>query len=264
MSPSDLLTTFEAFLSEAHRLKAQHATSNFEILIGVESEHIHKADLETFRSLTDSRSGEIDFVVGSIHHVKGYPIDFSRPLFEKCLKSFITRGGEEIKEEDELTEQEWEVAFGKMLEEYFLAQREMLECLKPAVVAHFNLPFLFSPHRKLSVYLRAYELAKSNIEYATSYGALIELNSAGLRKGLGFAYPGEEVVRLVEELKGRWCLSDDAHSVPQVATNYGRLKEWCRGIGVNTVWRLTQGEYRVKAVEVEKIWEDDFWVNDES
>lgn len=234
----------------------------------METENIYDEDLEKLKSLLREHKVEVDFIVGSVHHVKDWPIDFSQDLFEQCIRSFVQ--GEvvsDLEEEKSLNEVEYRAGLGRLLEEYFHAQRRMMEQLRPKVIAHFSLPLLFARATPshgfptLASFPEALALARSNIEYAISYGALIELNSAALRKGLSFAWPGKDVVDIVLELEGNFCLSDDAHSIEQIATNYAKMREWAMEVGIpgERVHRLTKKDGKAVAECVGNIWEDPFW-----
>jgi histidinol-phosphatase (PHP family) len=282
MKPEDLQEQFDAFLVEAHRLRDLH---RMEILVGVESEHIYDEDLDLLKGLVERNQDRIEFVVGSVHHVNGYPIDFTRRKFNECLWSYAVGGNAGPMPPDEdgvekglreygISQEDYYTGLEKLLEEYFHAQRRMLEALKPAVIGHFLLPFLFAQPHSLDTssptnltihqFPKAETLAYSNIEYIVSYGGLIELSSAALRKGFSFPWPGEEVVEMVVKAGGKFCLSDDAHKVGQVAAKYRDLKDWAKehGIRSDQVARLTKrknGKLEVVVDENADIWEDDFW-----
>ena len=43
---------------------------------------------------------------------------------------------------------------------------------------------------------------------------------------------------------GRICLSDDSHGVAQVGLNYGRMKTYLEGMGVDEIWYLVGEEQK--------------------
>ncbi|KAG8806388.1 histidinolphosphatase [Serendipita sp. 399] len=240
VKPSDLLVTFEAFLDEAQRLKRSYAESGnrMEVLVGMETEHIYEEDLTPLKRLVDQHRGRIDFLVGSVHHAGGHPIDFSKERFEEALRWYESTLDEATRaKEGEGVES---TALSNLLEAYFRAQRRMMEALHPEVIGHFALPLLFTPSTRLESHPTAYVLARGNIRYAIAYGALFELSSAPFRKGWEEGWPGTETLRMIVEEGGRFCLSDDAHKAEQVGLNYHRLKEWIVSVGVTRemVWRL--------------------------
>jgi len=238
-----------------------------EILVGVETEHIYLEDLELLKGVIDEhrKAGKLDFVVGSVHHADGHPIDFSKETFEIALQSYEARvkassraSGEEGWNEEKLRH----AAISMLLESYFLAQRRMMEALHPEVIGHFSLPLLFTPSTLISSHPKAHSLSLDNIRYAVSYGALFEISSATFRKGLEYAWPGDEVMRMVQNEGGLWCLSDDAHNTGQIGLNYGRLKEWAQTLGieegsVRALRRFQDGT--LERCPCEGLWQDKFW-----
>ena len=110
--------------------------------------------------------------MGSVHHTHTIPIDFDCAMYEQARDK---AGGT-----DE-----------RLFEDYFDSQYEMLQELQPPVVGHFDLIRLLSDHRDADFQGMpgVWDRIKRNLEYVASYGALLELNSSGLRKGLAEPYP---------------------------------------------------------------------------
>lgn len=248
---------FDAFLDEATLLKNSYA-SRIELLVGVETEHIFDGDLDLLKAILERNKERIDFLVGSVHHVDGYPIDFSLETFEEALTALrpgLSTSGTgnldpEVARNDSIT---------ALFVSYFKAQRRLLEDFQPALVAHFDLPRLFISSTQLSSHPEAYSLALENIKYAVSYGALFELSAAPFRKGWETGYPGNEVVRMIQGEGGRFALSDDSHGPERVGLNFSRLKLWAQGLGINGVWKLERRGEKIEAVEVNDVWNDEFW-----
>ncbi len=67
MVPKDTVDTFAAFLKEAIRLKTKYA-HQIQLVIGFETEWIHSGTPDEIQTLLNHHS-EIDYVVGSVHHV---------------------------------------------------------------------------------------------------------------------------------------------------------------------------------------------------
>lgn len=122
---------------------------------------------------------KFDFFVGSVHHVNTIPIDFDKAMYTKALFSVSPDGNEAL-----------------LFEAYLDAQFEMLTQLQPAVVGHFDLIRLMAedPAKELGGYEGAvWEKVQRNLEFVKSYGGLLELSSASLRKGWDTPYPGRDV-----------------------------------------------------------------------
>ena len=113
---------------------------------------------------------DLDYLVGSVHHVDGIPIDFSKDLYNKALSTK-------------------ENSFEELAISYFDHQYKIMTDLEPKVIGHFDLIRMYKPEEVTSS--RVIEYIERNIKYAISYGALFEINSRALKKGLPFPYPFE-------------------------------------------------------------------------
>jgi len=193
-------------------------------LIGFESEYIRPSTLQLVQGILDKYA--FDFFVGSVHHVHTVPIDFDRAMYEKAREA---AGGT-----DE-----------RLFEDYFDSQLEMLQALRPPVVGHFDLIRLLSDYRDADFKEMpgVWHKIQRNLEFVASYNGRLELNSAGLRKGLTEPYPCLPIcqvchtaqsdrcyVRVIDytpqmflRLGGAFVMSDDSHGIDQIGTNYRRL-----------------------------------------
>lgn len=120
-----------------------------------------------------------DFFIGSVHHVHEIPIDFDKALY---LQARAVAGGT-----DE-----------RLFEDYFDAQWEMLNALKPAVVGHFDLVRLLSddPDVEFRSMEGVWERVRRNLECIVEQGGLLEINSSALRKGLKEPYPSRSICQV--------------------------------------------------------------------
>src|SRR5882762_909275 len=86
LAVEDLTRQCEGFLDKAHSLRSNYS-SKIRLLIGLETEYISSLDLERLSDLLQQNTGRIDYLVGSIHHVNGLPIDFDFETFKRCMDS---------------------------------------------------------------------------------------------------------------------------------------------------------------------------------
>ena len=216
-----LVKLFDDYYAEALRLRDVYS-NQIQILIAFESEWIRPSSLDIIRRILDKYT--FDFFMGSIHHVPTIPIDFDRTLYEQARDK---AGGT-----DE-----------KLFEDYFDEQFGMLQALRPPVVGHFDLIRLLSDHKDTAFegMDKAWSKMKRNLEFIASYGGLLELNSAGLRKGLSEPYPCLPVTRMFLGMGGGFVLSDDSHGIEQIGTNYPRLLEYVQRAGVETIHFAARG-----------------------
>ncbi|KAI0640508.1 polymerase/histidinol phosphatase-like protein [Trametes meyenii] len=224
--PVDALKAqFEAFLVEAHRLKNEYA-QQITIIVGLETEHITDIDMDALDTVLRTLGNHVEYIVGSVHHVNGFPIDFDHETFTKALKSFSKTSS------DDHTSME---AF---LCSYFDAQYALMRRFYPEVISHFDLCRLYNPSLRFSDYPAALERLQRNVHFAVEYGALFELNAAAFRKGWDSAYPGEDVTQIILQAGGRFALSDDSHGPLAVGLNYHRLWLYARQVGISELWAL--------------------------
>ncbi|OCH90809.1 histidinol phosphate phosphatase H [Obba rivulosa] len=256
ISQEDLAFQFDQFLTEAHRLKVLCA-DQITLLVGLETEYITQVDLDNLQVLLERYGDRIEYLVGSVHHANTVPIDFDAVTFQRALQSFTN----EKNAADPPTSQ-----MEDLLCSYFDAQYELLQRFHPEVIGHIDLCRLYNPSLRFADWPRAHEKLTRNIRYATSYGALFEVNAAALRKGWDAAYPGEDVARMIMEAGGRFTLSDDSHGPQAVGLNYAHMAAYLRRIGVDELWVLERsevvnpgGRHTLPRKIGGKWWEHPFW-----
>ena len=196
-------------------------------MIGFEGEWIRPSYKDLICELASNQN--IDYFIGSVHHVHEIPIDYDRALYVKARN--VAGGADE-----------------RLFEDYFDSQYDMLKALKPKVVGHFDLIRLFSDHpdRDLREMNGVWEKAVRNLKLILEQGALMEINSSGLRKGLKEPYPGRSVCEEYLRMGGKLTLSDDSHGIAQVGTNFERAFAYLESLGVKELFLLESGGVKVR------------------
>ena len=122
---------------------------------------------------------QLAFLVGSVHHVHSIPIDYSAELFGIALRA----SGDSIE---------------KLYGDYFDSQYAMLLALRPKIVGHFDLIRLKSksPNESFKHHPIVWHKIERNLDYVVTYGGLLEINTAGWRKGLEEPFPKHEVCQV--------------------------------------------------------------------
>lgn len=164
-----LFRLFDDYYHEALRLREKYA-DKITILIGMEVDWISPLSQPFIQRLLTKYP--LDLFIGSVHHVRSVPIDYSADMFQEAIRE--CKGSEE-----------------KLFEDYFDLQYEMFRALKPPIVGHFDLIRLksLSPNESVRRYSGAWGKAIRNISFVIEYGGVFEINSAALRKGLSEPYP---------------------------------------------------------------------------
>lgn len=158
--------------------------SKITLLVGLETEFITIADLEHLQKLLTKHENQIEYLVGSVHHVNSIPIDFDLPTFEESLRSMSCG---EISANNTME---------MFLSAYFDAQYELLSRFQPEIIGHFDLCRLYRPGLQFRDFPSVWQKLERNIQFAIQYGALFEINAAAFRKGWQSAYPAEDVVEV--------------------------------------------------------------------
>ncbi|KAF8601611.1 histidinol phosphate phosphatase H [Ceratobasidium sp. AG-I] len=232
VSLGDLSDTFDRFVDEAHRLKSAYA-DKITLLVGLETDYITSIDLDQLEKLLERHSGRIEYVVGSVHHCNGIPIDFDKPTFERAVASFAGSPTDTLINTQ--TPTSYQVSY---LNAYFDAQLQLMERIRPEVIGHFDLCRLYTPSLSLQ---DVWSRVERNVRYAIDYGAVFELNAAAFRKGWDSAYPGRDVVMLIQSLGGTFVLSDDSHGPAAVGLNYDRLEKYASELDISRMAYLARG-----------------------
>ncbi|KIV84358.1 hypothetical protein PV11_00142 [Exophiala sideris] len=210
-----------SYFAEASRLREKYS-QQIELPIGFEGEWIRpeSADLVQ-RSIA---THQYDFFIGSVHHVHTVPIDYDTEMYQQARQN--SGGSDE-----------------KLFEDYFDAQLAMLKALKPPVVGHLDLIRLKSdnPNGSFKAMPEVWQRILRNLDYISSYGGILEINTAGLRKGMNEPYPKLEICQAALKRKLQFCLSDDSHGVDHVATNYDRLLPFLDEAGITSLTYIRRG-----------------------
>ena len=186
MTPADLQTLFRQFHTEARRLQKQ-ATAATTLLVGLETEWIRPESKNHIEKVLANHA--FDLIVGSVHHVHGVPIDYSRELYSQAMNAA------ENYREPVAQPASPEVA---LFADYFDSQYEMLQAIRPPIVGHFDLIRLFSsqPNANIEENRSIWPKILRNLRFVRDYGGLLEINSSALRKGLSEPYPQRAIVQV--------------------------------------------------------------------
>lgn len=215
------MAQFEAYAAASAEAVRDYA-GRIEVLRGLEAEVVPASTYVVDTQRLRARF-QLDYVVGSVHWVDDHPIDVSRELFDQAVAH---AGG-----------------VSGLLARYYRALAEMVDALRPEVVGHFDLPRLFS-HGHASHEDGTVRAARRNaLAVVGQRRALLEVNTAGIRKGLGGPYPAPEVLTEGRDLGVAFTLSDDSHHVDDVGAGLDEARKHLLAAGVTTVWRLRRSEH---------------------
>lgn len=197
LTPADLVRVFDEYLEEAYRLKKEYE-GRIDVIVGAETDLITTLDLERLEALLRRRSEDIEYVVGSVHHVRETGIDFSEDWWKTCVAGFEP-GSSDCHPPPTPPTTPTDEALTPYLHAYLDSQHTLLTRIAPPIIGHFDLCRLYAPHLPLDDVTRfpgVWDRVVRNVKEVVAYGGLFEVNAAAFRKGWDAAYPGKEVLRV--------------------------------------------------------------------
>eukprot|EP00045_Choanoeca_perplexa_P004119 m.35589 g.35589 ORF g.35589 m.35589 type:complete len:299 (-) comp12404_c0_seq1:55-951(-) len=234
MGPEELEEQFASYVVEARRLQTLYR-SKIQLFVGVETELCRPESLADVSALQAKYA--LDYMVGSVHHVDGIPIDFDEARIQRAETAC---GGAEA-----------------LALRYFDHVTTMIETLQPDVVGHLDLIRLLRPNLEMNLNVMA--AVEKAVMAGVRYGCVFEINSAGLRKGLQGPYPHADVLKVLQKHGAKLCISDDAHKPEQVGTCYQQLRAYLVEQNVTSLWFLNQSETALAWSETQLSDSDGKW-----
>ncbi len=222
-SVQTLIELFERYAVAVHKL-AQEFEGRLTVLCGFEIEVVPP---DRWMQLVERyrRDYGFDYIVGSVHFVRDGSID-SDPNDPDTRRALRECGGVE-----------------PFAVEYYQAVAQMVRAVQPEVVAHFDLVRLLA-HRLGEVHAvdtpRVREAVIGALFAVREAGSMLEVNTAGIRKGLGAPYPAPWIVQTAAEMGIPFCIGDDSHRPSQVGFGLDEARQHLLQNGVREVHFLTR------------------------
>ena len=236
-----LRADFDAYTLAVNAL-AREFSDRLIVLRGLEAEVVpaahYAAEMQNLRQrkMPDGTPA-FDYMVGSVHFVNEIQID-GRP--ENYRRAAESCGGLE--------------AFAVR---YYETVAEMLHTLRPEVAGHLDLCKRnlvlagFAPDALETPRIRA--AIETALEAARETGAILDLNTAGWRKGLGEPYPAPPIVRKAQEMGVPFCFGDDSHRIGEVGAGIAEARDYLLANGVNSLTILTREGSDFNAPPVRRV-----------
>lgn len=212
ISAHELQQRFRDYFDECRRLRQEHA-ADIELYTAFETE-MYDGALDYIRELVNLVRP--DYLVGSVHHVDGICIDFSREEYQRALEH---RGSVEA-----------------LYCEYFDLQYALLKALKPAVVGHFDLVRIFDDNYEATLQLPAVaERVDRNLDFMYQESLILDYNLRGLHKG-NEPYPSRDILNQAVAKGVAIAPGDDSHGVASVGHRYEEALAMLAEAGVTGPW----------------------------
>ena len=213
-----LLELFARYAAEAKRLQAVYG-DQIEILAGFEAEVIPEGRyVEVMRGLREQHG--LDYFVGSVHWVDGIIIDYTRDRFDQAVEA---QGGLE-----------------KLALRYYDIAAEMVSTLRPEVVGHLDLVRRHGGNDPAIETPKVRERARAVLALMKEHDAILDINTAGYRKGLGTPYPAPWLLDAARDIGVSCCFGDDAHRVLEVGAGILEAREYLLDHGITEVTVLVR------------------------
>lgn len=213
-----ILADFEAYGKAVFSLAEEYA-GRIAILRGYEIEVVPHDRYAEIMIEYRNRFG-FDYMVGSVHYLNDISIDSSVEEFEEALAIY---GGLEA-----------------LTVEYYASVARMIEALRPEVVGHLDLVrkngHLYGPLDTPAIR----KAAEQTLEVARARGCILDLNTAGWRKGLDTPYPAPWLTKRANEMGVPFCFGDDSHGPELVGAGIARAREYLLENGVSAVTVLNR------------------------
>jgi histidinol-phosphatase (PHP family) len=208
-----LAADFARYVRTARRLQRTHA-GRLTLFVAMEIE-TYPGSFDLAKRLIAQH--DLDYVVGSLHHVDGIPIDVSQAEYARAA-AFC--GG--------LT---------PLYCRYFDLQHEMLTQLNPAVVGHLDLIRIFDEdyHERI-LKPDVWQRIIRNLDYIRDQGLILDINLRALFKGAPDPYPCHPILRKIVEMGLKVAPGDDSHGVSTVGACWEAGMAALTAAGVPLIW----------------------------
>ena len=208
------LDELDGYVSQVQALAREYA-GDLRILVGIEADYIEETLDETAAVLA---SYPFDYVIGSVHIV-GERFAFDHPELR-----------------DHLSEYGFERIFLESLE---LAERAAASGLFD-VIGHLDHAKKLGPRPRDEAAVTA--AASAALRAVAAAGIALELNTAGLRKPVGEAYPAPRLLAEARALGIPLTFGSDAHRPPEVGWAFHQAAVTAREAGYAATLRLAGGD----------------------
>lgn len=195
----------EQYIQEVREAQAEFG-DRIKLLLGYEVDYLPAAEAAMRANLAKYPA---DFYVGSIHVVdhfrsdhENWLIDFSPEIFQEGVED---NGGIEA-----------------VYTRYYQLIRDFAQSYSHQIVGHLDLIKRFNQGGRFFDAQSEHYLSQveATLDTLKATGKIVEINTAGMFKGVGELYPGEPILQMMLQRRIPVCLSSDAHRPHHVAREF--------------------------------------------
>lgn len=211
---TSLLNRFKKYMAEGRRLQKKYA-GKLEIFLGFETE-ANTGALDSARHIINRY--QPDYVLGGIHHVADIPFDAGIKEYQQAM----TACGDV------------ETLYCR----YFDRQYEVIQAIRPKVVAHFDLIRIFDEH-----YMQRWQVPEirrrieRNLQLMADWDLILDYNVAALRKGAAEPYVSKPILRTARDMDIAVVPGDDSHGVAMAGEYIPEGIATLKKMGFSMHWR---------------------------
>lgn len=211
-----LLRQFDAYAARVSEL-ATHFQGRMTVLRGFETEVVPEDRyVEVMLGLRERY--RFEYIVGSVHHVAGYIVDYRADHFAAAA---AVCGGIE-----------------GLAVRYYEVYGQMARDLRPEVAAHFDLIRRNAPDDAAVSTPQVQEAAFAALAEVARCGAILDINTGGYRKGLGRPYPAPWVLAEARRLGIPVCFGDDSHRPSEACAGIPEARDYLLENGYTNITKL--------------------------
>lgn len=215
-----LVRMFDDYAARLAQLE-QAYRGRLELLRGFEAEVIPR-EVYVERALGLKRQYNFDYLVGSVHFVAGYIIDYRKDHFDAACNAC---GGLE-----------------RMCVAYYRDYAAMCRDLRPEVAAHFDLVRRNAPDEASVATPAIREAAFAALQDVKASGAILDINTGAYRKGFGRPYPAPWILQKACRLGVPVCFGDDSHRPSEVGSHFAEARAYLLAHGYTEITALRRGD----------------------
>jgi histidinol-phosphatase (PHP family) len=212
----------DSYIQEVNQVKAEFG-DKIKIMLGFEVDYLPSYHNEMQTNLARYPA---EYWVGSVHIVDRFRSDHENWLIDFSEEDFA----EGIKEKGYIA----------TYTRYFELVRQFAQSYHHQIVGHFDLV------KKYNKFGRYFELdtahylsqAEMTLDVLKQTNKIIEVNTAGLFKGIGEIYPSDPILQMILHRRIPICLSSDAHKPEHVAREFSSVWQRLSKLGFEQLTAL--------------------------
>ena len=219
----------ESFPSYLEEIRLARANDNIQVYAGLEADFIpEKISPADFR-------GQLDYVIGSIHFVDGFPNSEGWEIdgpYEMFLKGYDAVFNSNMR---------------AVVARYFELTRQMVRDASPDIVGHLDKIKIQNKDRSTfredeNWYVNEIE---STLAIIRDNGCIVEVNTRGLYQAkTSTPYPSPWIIKRMAELGIPVTLSSDAHHPDDLVNRFSDTASILLHAGIKKIRILTDGKWR--------------------